>query len=128
MLTACPEKYSYMMSELIRAARFVRRPAPLVQYFRRHLHKPTSGCCVLIQNQIPTSARRNRKRGLPFGSYSLHNVPAVRAISFARVLPKLAVKLVRIPAMLGGVVITGVAYVQYQATRESLDKSKAAKN
>jgi hypothetical protein len=41
----------------------------------------------------------------------------VRAISFARVFPKLAMKLLRIPAMFGGAMVAGMAYFQYQATR-----------
>jgi len=34
-------------------------------------------------------------------------------------LPKLALKLVRIPAMFGGATVAGVAYIQYQAHRTS---------
>ena len=45
------------------------------------------------------------------------NVPAVRNASFARILPNLAVKLVRIPAMFGAAMIGGFAYLQYQATQ-----------
>ena len=40
-----------------------------------------------------------------------------RNASFARILPKLAVKLVRIPAMFGAAMIGGLAYLQYQATQ-----------
>ena len=47
----------------------------------------------------------------------MHNLPAVRNASFARVLPQLAMKLVRIPAMLGAAMIGGLAYLQYQATQ-----------
>jgi hypothetical protein len=47
-------------------------------------------------------------------------VPAVRTISFARVLPKLATKLIRIPAMFGGAMVAGLAYIQYQANRMML--------
>jgi hypothetical protein len=36
-------------------------------------------------------------------------------------LPKLAMKLVRVPAMFGGATIAGLAYFQYQATRTFLD-------
>ena len=52
------------------------------------------------------------------GAYAIHNLPAVRAISFARALPKLATKLLRVPAMFGASMIAGLAYLQYQATRE----------
>ena len=44
-------------------------------------------------------------------------MPTVRNASFARILPKLAVKLVRIPAMFGAAMIGGLAYLQYQATQ-----------
>jgi dynamin-like GTPase MGM1, mitochondrial len=59
-----------------------------------------------------------RGRAWPIGASSIHNnVPAVRNISFARILPRLAIKLARIPAMFGGAMIAGVAYIQYQAMR-----------
>ncbi|GAM33357.1 mitochondrial GTPase [Talaromyces pinophilus] len=59
-----------------------------------------------------------RGRAWPVGASSIHNnVPAVRNISFARILPRLALKLARIPAMFGGAMIAGVAYIQYQATQ-----------
>ena len=70
--------------------------------------------------QRSAGARNPRGRSWPLGAYAIHNVPAVRTISFARVLPKLATKLLRIPAMFGGAAIAGLAYIQYQATRESL--------
>lgn len=59
-----------------------------------------------------------RGRTWPVGANSIHNnVPAVRAISFSRMLPKLAVKLARLPALFGGTMLAGAAYFQYQATR-----------
>lgn len=70
--------------------------------------------------RTPQNSRNPRRRSWPFGTYSLHNVPAVRNISFARALPKLAVKFLRVPAMFGGAAIAGLAYIQYQATRMSL--------
>lgn len=51
------------------------------------------------------------------GSSAIHNLPAVRHASFARVLPKLAMKLARIPAMFATAMIGGVAYLQYQAVQ-----------
>ena len=97
-----------------------RPPVRLHQYYpRRTLHEPTSSAGVLLRQQAQPNLRRNRKRSWPFGAYSLHNLPAVRAISFARVLPNLAVKLLRLPALFGGATIAGLAYLQYQATRES---------
>ncbi|KAK2813411.1 hypothetical protein FQN50_000727 [Emmonsiellopsis sp. PD_5] len=59
----------------------------------------------------------------------IHNVPAVRTISFARVLPKLALKLARIPAMFGGAMLAGLAYIQYQAAQAgnyAMDVAKQA--
>ncbi|KAI9671315.1 MAG: dynamin-like GTPase mgm1 [Alyxoria varia] len=58
------------------------------------------------------------QRPLPFGAASLHNnVPAVRSISFARTVPKLFLKLARLPAMAGGAAVAGLAYIQYQANQ-----------
>ncbi|PKY08762.1 mitochondrial dynamin GTPase [Aspergillus campestris IBT 28561] len=61
-----------------------------------------------------------RGRAWPFGANAIHNVPAVRTISFARMLPKLAVKLAKIPTMLGGATVAGFAYFQYQATQAGI--------
>lgn len=110
------------MSGIVRTAHLVRRPpVRLHQYYpHRTLHEPTSSAGVLLRQQVHPNIRRNQKRSWPFGTYSLHNVPAVRAISFARVLPNLAVKLLRLPALFGGATIAGLAYLQYQATREFL--------
>lgn len=47
----------------------------------------------------------------------LHNAVAVRNASFVRILPKLVLKFARIPAMFGGAIIAGLAYLQYQATQ-----------
>ncbi|KAI7005501.1 hypothetical protein KC355_g8178, partial [Hortaea werneckii] len=46
-----------------------------------------------------------------------YNLPAVRHASFTRVIPRLAMKLVRVPAMLGAGLIGGAAYLQYQAVQ-----------
>ena len=109
---------NFRMNGTRSAVRLARRP-PSHRFYavRRYLHESVFNSGSLLQSHNPLNAR-NRKRGRPFGSYSLHNVPAVRAISFSRVLPKLAVKLVRIPAMFGTAMIAGLAYLQYQATRK----------
>ncbi|EGD97657.1 mitochondrial dynamin GTPase [Trichophyton tonsurans CBS 112818] len=65
----------------------------------------------------PQGSAYLRVRSWPLGTNAIHNVPAVRTISFARVLPKLALKLARIPAMFGGAMIAGLAYIQYQAAQ-----------
>ena len=60
--------------------------------------------------------RGRPRRQWPMQAVAIHNVPAVRHASFARVIPQLAMKLFRVPAMLGAVTISGLAYLQYQAT------------
>jgi hypothetical protein len=55
---------------------------------------------------------------------SFHNAVIVRnASSFAKFLPRLVLRFARIPAMMGGVVVGGYAWIHYQATRMSLDKT-----
>ncbi|KAF2156699.1 hypothetical protein K461DRAFT_283599 [Myriangium duriaei CBS 260.36] len=61
--------------------------------------------------------RMRPPRQWPHQALAIHNVPAVRHASFARVIPQLAMKLFRIPAMLGAVTISGLAYLQYQAAQ-----------
>ncbi|KAF2466084.1 uncharacterized protein BDR25DRAFT_269190 [Lindgomyces ingoldianus] len=56
-----------------------------------------------------------KRRPWPVGSYALHNVPAVRNISFARVIPKLVTKFATAGAAAGGAVLAGATYIQYQA-------------
>ena len=90
-----------------RALPLLRRGLPA-----RHLHNNAitkSG--GLIRFNGPT------RRPWPIGAYSIHNVPAVRQISFARVLPRLAIKLIRVPALFGASIIAGIAYIQYQAAQ-----------
>lgn len=60
-----------------------------------------------------------RRHAWPLGANAIHNLPAVRTISFARVIPQLALKMARLPALFGGAMIAGLAYIQYQASRES---------
>jgi replication fork clamp-binding protein CrfC len=61
---------------------------------------------------------RSLRRGIwPAGYNTLHNAVATRNASFARAIPKLAMKLVRVPAMFGGAMVAGLAYIQYQATQ-----------
>ncbi|GLI73939.1 mitochondrial dynamin GTPase Msp1 [Penicillium ochrochloron] len=92
------------------------RLVPLVRAgLARHLHNAGARTGGLLRADGGAALRG---RAWPIGSNGIHNnVPAVRSISFARMLPKLALKLVRIPAMFGGATIAGVAYLQYQATQ-----------
>ncbi|KAJ9604186.1 mitochondrial dynamin GTPase Msp1 [Cladophialophora chaetospira] len=86
------------------------------------LRQRTPAAARIIHNHVITKAggllRPNARippRTWPLGANSIHNVPTVRHASFARILPKLAVKLARVPAMLGASVVAGLAYIQYQA-------------
>jgi dynamin-like GTPase MGM1, mitochondrial len=77
----------------------------------RHLHRfPTGGLL-----RADASIRATRRR-MWFEGNAFHNAVTARNASFGRFLPKLAVKLLRVPALLGSLAI---AWVQYQATRES---------
>ena len=102
----------------LRLSQRVARRLPLQHHAsHRHIHGSVFTRGTGLQSQGLRNVRQHQKRPWPFGSSSLHNLPAVRAISFARVMPKLALKLVRIPAMFGGAMIAGLAYIQYQAAR-----------
>ncbi|KAL8713446.1 MAG: hypothetical protein Q9225_006772, partial [Loekoesia sp. 1 TL-2023] len=101
-----------------RVAARVGRCLPSYQFqSHRHVHQHFLRQHPLPSSLTPARLRHHRRRTWPLGSSSLHNVPTVRTISFYRALPNLAVKLVRIPAMFGGAVIGGLAYLQYQATQ-----------
>lgn len=63
------------------------------------------------------AAVRATRRRMWFPVNNFHNAVIVRNASFARFLPRLVVKFIRIPAMAGGVMIGGLAWIQYQATR-----------
>jgi hypothetical protein len=69
----------------------------------------------LLRNEA--GIRLVKRRPWPLGSYALHNIPATRSISFARVIPKLVGKFATVGAAAGGAVIAGVSYIQYQAGR-----------
>ncbi|KAF2762841.1 hypothetical protein EJ05DRAFT_447272 [Pseudovirgaria hyperparasitica] len=56
------------------------------------------------------------RRLWPLGAYAIHNVPAVRAISFTRVIPKLVTKLSTLGAISMGATVAALAYIQNQAT------------
>jgi len=84
----------------------------------RHFHAPSISTSSGGLLRTANVATRIAPRGTwPSGAYFVHHVPAVRAISFQRVIPKLFVKFARIPAAFGGAMIAGLAYIQYQAQR-----------
>jgi replication fork clamp-binding protein CrfC len=68
-------------------------------------------------SRLASNPRWQQRRAWPMGSSAIHNLPAVRHASFARAIPKLALKLARIPAMFATAIIGGVAYLQYQAVQ-----------
>ncbi|KAK7953880.1 dynamin GTPase [Apiospora saccharicola] len=77
------------------------------------------------------AAVRATRRKMWYGGNSFHNAVIVRNASFIRFLPKLAAKLLRIPAMAGGVTVAGLAWLQYQASAAgnyAWDTINAAKN
>ncbi|KAH2310926.1 hypothetical protein KXW60_002418 [Aspergillus fumigatus] len=80
----------------------------------RHVHNAGARTGGLLRSEGGAALRR---RAWPVGANAIHNVPAVRSISFARILPKLALKMARLPAMFGGAMVAGFAYIQYQATQ-----------
>lgn len=96
----------------------IARQAAL-QVTQRRLHHVGNGAGGLLRSSPIGQACR--RRPWPFGSSSIHNVPAVRTISFVRIIPSLFMKLLRVPAMLGLAGIGGIAYIQYQAGRKSHD-------
>lgn len=79
----------------------------------RQYHRLPSGSGLL---RTDASIRAARQR-MWYSANSFHNAVAVRNASFARLLPRLVVKFIRIPALAGGVMVGGLAWVQYQATR-----------
>ena len=76
---------------------------------------PSAPASSLLRHGTTAARPALRRRAWPVGAYAVHQLPAVRTISFIRVFPKLATKLVRIPAMFGASMIAGLAYLQYQA-------------
>ncbi|KAH6963519.1 hypothetical protein HG530_007316 [Fusarium avenaceum] len=78
----------------------------------RHLHRQSTGGLL----QADAAIRATRKR-MWQGGNAFHNAVTTRNASFARFLPKLMVKFLRVPAMFGGVAIGAFAWVQYQAAQ-----------
>ncbi len=106
------------------SGRLLARLAPLgrraLQSSGRQFHQPTTiGAGGLLRSDA--AVRAARRRMWPMGYNFIHNAVAVRSAHFARFLPKLALKFARIPAMFGGAMIAGLAYIQYQAARTSCD-------
>ncbi|RKF65825.1 Protein msp1, mitochondrial [Golovinomyces cichoracearum] len=95
------------------------RALPLAQrtylFTTRHFyHRISASTGGLLRSD--SAVRVVRKRIWPAGYTPFSDAVAVRNASYARILPKLLLKFIRIPALFGGATIAGLAYVQYQAT------------
>ncbi len=84
---------------------------------QRNLHRSAAARASGLLRTDGCPSLRGRGQW-PFGANSIHNVPALRSISFARVLPQLALKMARLPALFGASMVAGLAYIQYQAARK----------
>ncbi|KAI5924815.1 P-loop containing nucleoside triphosphate hydrolase protein [Camillea tinctor] len=82
-----------------------------VRAIRQYHQLPSGG---LLRAEAAIRATR-RRMWTPVSSF--HNSVAVRNASFARFLPRLVVKFVRLPALAGGAMVGGLAWIQYQATQ-----------
>ncbi|KAI5243834.1 hypothetical protein E4T43_03978 [Aureobasidium subglaciale] len=89
-----------------RYAAFARHSSPLTLRSPYHTaHQRAGG--LITRNSIP------RSRPISSGP----NTAVVRHASFARAIPKLAFKLIRLPALLGATAVGSLAYIQYQAAQ-----------
>lgn len=84
----------------------------MVRAIRQFHQLPTGGI------QRADLAARGFRKSIQFPANAYHNAVIVRNASFARLLPKLAIKFVRIPALFGGLMIGAVGWIQYQAIRK----------
>src|SRR4051812_39072263 len=106
-----------MSGRLIAAGlRPVAQRVPTSTARHAHHHHAFSSAGGLLRSDA--AVRAARRRIWPAGYTPFSNAVAVRNASFARILPQLLLKFVRIPALFGGATIAGLAYVQYQATRK----------
>ncbi|KAI2633916.1 mitochondrial dynamin GTPase [Xylaria nigripes] len=78
----------------------------------RQYHQLPSGGLLRADSAIRATRRR-----MWFPVSSFHNAVSVRNASFGRLLPRLMVKFIRLPALAGGVMVGGLAWIQYQATQ-----------
>lgn len=95
------------------------RVAPLARQaalstFRSPYHTANRAGGLLSRS---TNTRWQNLRPYSRGSNAVYNIPTVRHASFARAIPKLAMKFIRVPAMFGAMAVSGLAYIQYQATQ-----------
>ncbi|RFU34993.1 hypothetical protein B7463_g1393, partial [Scytalidium lignicola] len=82
----------------------------------RRIHQPVNpGASGLLRTD--SAVRIARQRIWPTGYTPFSNAVAVRNASFVRILPKLFLKFARIPALFAGATVSGLVYIQYQATQ-----------
>lgn len=100
-----------------RLAPVARRVASASAYAtpRRFTHYIGSNAGGLLRNQ--SGLRSSTLRSWPPGAYALHNVPAVRSISFIRILPRLFQKFATLGAVGGATIVGGLVYLQNQAQK-----------
>lgn len=108
---------AFIMSARLLSARFSPMIRGLPQQTARHIHQARHSSAAGGLLRSDGAIRTARRRIWPIGHNALHNAVAVRNASFARFIPNLVMKFIRIPAMFGGAAIAGLAYIQYQATR-----------
>lgn len=96
-------------------------PEAVVRQYH-HARLPTGGL------QRADAAIRATRQRIWFPGNAFHNAVIARNASFARFLPKLAAKFIRIPAMFGGLMIGGVAWIQYQAVQVSNSATEMYRN
>lgn len=97
------------------ARRVISGPAA-VRRFHHYHHLPTGGI------QRVEIAARGLRRSVQFPALANayhNNAVIVRNASFTRLLPKLALKFIRVPALFGGMMLGAVGWVQYQAIKVS---------
>lgn len=106
------------------------RLAPPVRQATRQLHTTPNVSSLTTTRSgglLRSSQTLRVRRKWPSGANAIHNVPAVRSISFVRILPRIALKMARLPALFGATCLGAFTYLQYQATAAGNAALDAAK-
>ncbi|KAK8172067.1 protein MGM1, mitochondrial precursor [Phyllosticta citrichinensis] len=104
-----------LSARLAPAARRLASSASTSTPPRRFTHYLSTNAGGLLRTE--SSLRSSRLRSWPPGAYALHNVPAVRSISFIRILPRLFQKFATLGAVGGATIVGGLVYLQNQAQK-----------